>query len=72
MKHVTAGHRWFTWTCELLGLDPIQEFRQNVRKHFHGTIKGPFNQSDRRLAGMTPDYYQDLGGIDGSAGNVGE
>ncbi|KAF8329833.1 uncharacterized protein EI90DRAFT_3145887 [Cantharellus anzutake] len=65
ITHVTAGHRWFTWICEALALDPIHEFRENVRKYFNGLIRGPFNESDRRLAGMTPDYYLDLRGEGG-------
>lgn len=61
-QHVTAGHRWFTWVCETLALDPVQTFREEVKNHFTGAIKGPFNEEDRRKAGMTPDFYEDLRG----------
>ncbi|ELU36424.1 Rieske [2Fe-2S] domain-containing protein [Rhizoctonia solani AG-1 IA] len=42
MKHVTAGHRWFTWACNLLNEDPVQAFRREVRAHFSGALKVSF------------------------------
>jgi hypothetical protein len=33
-----------------------------VRRHFAGGIKGPYNVDDRRKAGMTRDFYEDLVG----------
>ena len=62
LQHVTAGHRWFSWVCEADGVDPVATFREQVRLHFSGAIKGPFNEADRRKAGMTPDFYEDLRG----------
>ncbi|KAJ1304168.1 hypothetical protein OPQ81_008568 [Rhizoctonia solani] len=62
VTHVTAGHRWFTWACNLLGEDPVQAFRREVRAHFSGALKGPFNTVDRARAGMSPDFYEDLRG----------
>ncbi|KAJ9104453.1 hypothetical protein QFC21_001948 [Naganishia friedmannii] len=60
---VTTGHRWFTWVCERMGLDPIEQFREEVRSNFRGKIKGPFNAADRLTAGMTSEYYTDLEGL---------
>ncbi|KAL5638635.1 hypothetical protein ACGC1H_003108 [Rhizoctonia solani] len=62
VTHVTAGHRWFTWACNLLDEDPVQTFRREVKAHFSGALKGPFNTVDRARAGMSPDFYEGLGG----------
>ncbi|KAK7682020.1 hypothetical protein QCA50_014984 [Cerrena zonata] len=62
VTHVTAGHRWFTWVCEREGIEPIQTFRDEVRKGWKGDIKGPFNKEAREKAGMTPEFYENLRG----------
>lgn len=62
ITHVTTGHRWFTWICEKLGLDPVETFRKEVRENFKGRVKGPFNTKDRLKAGMSEDYYECLEG----------
>jgi uncharacterized ferritin-like protein (DUF455 family) len=45
-----------------IGVDPVLAFREEVRVHFDGGLKGPFNEADRRRAGLTRDFYE---GIDG-------
>ncbi|THH32753.1 hypothetical protein EUX98_g1454 [Antrodiella citrinella] len=62
VTHVTAGHRWFTWVCEQQGVDPVQTFREEVRKGWKGDVKGPFNVEDREKAGMTREFYENLRG----------
>jgi len=62
ITHVTAGHRWFTWVCERESCDPVPRFREEVRVHFGGKVKGPFNEEDRRKAGLTKEFYEDLRG----------
>jgi uncharacterized ferritin-like protein (DUF455 family) len=62
VTHVTTGHRWFTWICSREGLDPVATFRDEVRRGFTGKIKGPFNAEAREMAGLTPDFYEDLVG----------
>lgn len=62
VTHVTAGHRWFTWLCEREGVDPVQTFREEVRKGWRGDVKGPFNVEARETAGMTREFYEDLKG----------
>jgi len=62
ITHVTAGHRWFTWVCERDKSEPVSRFREEVRLHFGGKVKGPFNEEDRRKAGLTPEFYEDLKG----------
>lgn len=58
ITHVTTGHRWLTWICEQEGTDPVQVFRSNVRKHFRGPIRGPFNEEARLKAGMDRSWYE--------------
>ncbi|KIK52045.1 hypothetical protein GYMLUDRAFT_50115 [Collybiopsis luxurians FD-317 M1] len=78
VTHVTAGHRWFVWMCEQQQrkknskeagmeqasayVDPIQAFREEVRRCWRGDIKGPFNVEDREKAGLSPEFYEDLRG----------
>jgi len=70
VTHVTAGHRWFSWICKNEGVDPIQTFREEVRRGWRGDIKGPFNEEDRAKAGMTVDFYSNLRGEMGDASKV--
>lgn len=69
VTHVTAGHRWFVWMCEQqqlrqggLEVNPVQAFREEVRRCWHGDIKGPFNVEDREKAGLSREFYDDLKG----------
>ncbi|TFY54812.1 hypothetical protein EVJ58_g8642 [Rhodofomes roseus] len=62
VTHVTTGHRWFTWICEKQGVDPVQTFRDEVKRCWRGDVKGPFNIEDREQAGMTRDFYENLKG----------
>ncbi|KAH8105210.1 DUF455-domain-containing protein [Cristinia sonorae] len=62
VTHVTAGHRWFTWLCEKQGVDPVNTFREEVRRGWTGDVKGPFNVEAREKAGMTRDFYENLRG----------
>ncbi|SAM84887.1 uncharacterized protein UBRO_05922 [Ustilago bromivora] len=73
ITHVSAGHRWMTWLCSNAKppLDPVQMFRQEVRRHFIGRLKGPFNADDRRKAGLEKEWYDDLVGEKESTYNIG-
>ncbi|EJD40842.1 DUF455-domain-containing protein [Auricularia subglabra TFB-10046 SS5] len=73
VTHVTAGHRWFTFCCARgLGgegnasvpapCDPVATFREAVRRHFAGALKGPFNVADRARAGLSTPFYENLHG----------
>ena len=57
VTHVAAGHRYLTYYCEKQGLDPVKVFRENVRKHFLGRLRGPFNHVDRLKAGLKEEWY---------------
>ncbi|KAI4596990.1 hypothetical protein KJ359_004900 [Pestalotiopsis sp. 9143b] len=70
ITHVTTGHRWLTWICDQEATDPVEVFRENVKKYFAGAIKGPFNEEARLQAGMDPRYYENLGGEVGSTAHV--
>ena len=70
VTHVTAGHRWFSWICKKEGVDPVQTFREEVRRGWRGVINGPFNENDRAKAGMTRDFYTDLKGEMGGTSKV--
>lgn len=37
-------------SCGKRDIDPIQQFRHEVRTNFHGDLKGPFNTADRAKA----------------------
>ncbi len=58
--HVAYGSKWFNWLCGRDGLDPRDEFHSLVRRHFHGTLKPPFNDEKRAEAGLPPDFYWPL------------
>ncbi|KAI0738170.1 hypothetical protein C8Q80DRAFT_1207277, partial [Daedaleopsis nitida] len=62
VTHVTTGHRWFTWICAKEGVDPVQAFREEVKRGWRGDVKGPFNAADREKAGLTPEFYENLKG----------
>jgi uncharacterized ferritin-like protein (DUF455 family) len=64
ITHVSAGHRWLTWLCAHAhpAMDPVQVFRDEVRRNFIGRLKGPFNADDRRKAGLDKEWYDDLVG----------
>jgi uncharacterized ferritin-like protein (DUF455 family) len=57
ISHVAAGHRYLTYVCEKEKLDPVMVFRNNVKEHFKGKLKGPFNAEDRGKAGMREEWY---------------
>lgn len=73
ITHVSAGHRWMTWLCSNARppLDPVQVFRQEVRRNFIGRLKGPFNTEDRRKAGLDKGWYDDLVGEKESTYSMG-
>jgi uncharacterized ferritin-like protein (DUF455 family)/nitrite reductase/ring-hydroxylating ferredoxin subunit len=60
ITHVTTGHRWLTWICQEEETDPVQVFRENVKKHFRGPLREPFNAEARMQAGMDRRYYENL------------
>lgn len=75
LTHVAIGHRALCLLCGMTDppLDPVVVFRQEVKKHFVGRLKGPFNVDDRSKAGLSKDWYEGLIGEKPSAfGKAGQ
>ncbi|MDR5651347.1 ferritin-like domain-containing protein [Ruixingdingia sedimenti] len=58
--HVAYGSKWFHFLCGRHDLDPKEVFHALVRRHFHATLKPPFNEEKRAEAGLPPDFYWPL------------
>jgi uncharacterized ferritin-like protein (DUF455 family) len=55
--HVAIGRRWFEWLCETRGLAPARAWQDQVRRHFRGALKPPFNEAARAAAGFPTTTY---------------
>lgn len=60
IRHVSAGTKWFAWATNGLGLDAPNHYQLLVKQHFRGIVKPPFNDSARRQAGLTEEFYTPL------------
>jgi uncharacterized ferritin-like protein (DUF455 family) len=60
IRHVSTGTRWFERACESRRIAPVSEWQRLVGLHFRGKVKPPFNDSARRRAGLSRDYYGGL------------
>ncbi|WP_176591562.1 ferritin-like domain-containing protein [Sphingobium sp. EM0848] len=60
IRHVAAGTTWFGHATKRLGLDPANHYQILVKRHFRGALKPPFNDSARRQAGLTREFYTPL------------
>jgi uncharacterized ferritin-like protein (DUF455 family) len=60
IRHVRAGTFWFEKACESRRIGPVSEWQRLVGLHFRGAVKPPFNDSARRQAGLSRDYYAAL------------
>jgi len=56
IQHVKIGVHWFTHLCSKYGKSPIPTFHQ-LALQYTGVIPPPFNAIDRKLAGMSEDWY---------------
>lgn len=57
--HVSAGLRWFRHCCERENIKPVDQWKIMLKRHFHGQLKPPFNDSARRRAGLSRDFYME-------------
>lgn len=57
--HVFAGSKWFLRLCNDDGLDPAKCFRTQLKNHFGGALKPPFNIEARDEAGLPRQFYED-------------
>lgn len=60
IRHVAAGTNWFRHAANRSGVEPIKYYQTMVKRHFRGGLKAPFNDSARRQAGLTRDFYDAL------------
>ncbi len=58
--HVAAGMRWFHHYATRAGLDPKSAWQEQVRRHFKGQLKPPFNDAARKDAGFDPEFYRPI------------
>lgn len=59
--HVFAGSKWFMRLCEDRNLDPAACFREQLKMHFGGALKPPFNVAARDEAGLPRHFYAEAG-----------
>ncbi len=57
IRHVSAGTAWFGWLCDERGFNAVETWQSHVKSRFRGQLKPPFNDSARRDAGLTQEYY---------------
>ena len=57
IRHVAAGTKWFKTAAESQGFEPIGRFHWLTKRYFRGELKPPFNDSARRQAGLSRDFY---------------
>ena len=60
VRHVAFGTRHFARIAVRRGENPPELWQKLVRRHFSGRVKGPFNDSARRSAGLSREYYGGL------------
>ena len=58
--HVAIGTRWFHYACLQRGLEPESTFRDLLREHMRGRVKGPFYREAREQAGFTAHELDEL------------
>lgn len=57
IRHVRAGVKHFARWCEIHQESPAEYWKTLVARHFHGTLRPPFNDSARLAAGLSRDFY---------------
>lgn len=60
IRHVAAGTDWFRYAANRACVDPVIHYQMLVKRHFRSGLKPPFNDSARREAGLTRDFYDAL------------
>ncbi|WP_420810780.1 ferritin-like domain-containing protein [Croceicoccus ponticola] len=56
IRHVRFGTKHFGELCRTNDESPQEIWQILVRKHFHGALKPPFNDSARAAAGLSRDF----------------
>lgn len=60
IRHVAIGTKHFVAWCKNQGKAPETCWQMLVRQYFKGSVKPPFNDSARRQAGLSRDFYAPL------------
>jgi uncharacterized ferritin-like protein (DUF455 family) len=60
VEHVAAGARWFRFECTRRRLDPVETYRELVRRYHRGGLKPPFNRAARDKAGFSAAFYENV------------
>ena len=60
IRHVRAGSRHFVACCTARGLEWEEHWKMLVKRHFHGVLKPPFNDSARLTGGLPRRLYAGL------------
>ncbi|PEQ12278.1 rhamnosyltransferase [Novosphingobium sp. PC22D] len=60
IRHVRFGTSHFAAVAQTRGTAPVSLWRELVSLNFRGRLKPPFNDSARRRAGLSLDYYAAL------------
>jgi uncharacterized ferritin-like protein (DUF455 family) len=60
IQHVRAGVKHFIALATITGQVPDSWWKSLVQQHFHGQLKEPFNDSARRSAGLSREWYVSL------------
>jgi len=64
VEHVAIGLAWYTYTCRLQGLDPIDQFITLVNAYLPNRLQGPFNEEKRKLAGFSQGWIARIRQLD--------
>lgn len=60
IRHVAVGAKWFDRVSARRDEMPRELWQKLVKRHFSGQLKGPFNDSARRSAGLPREFYAAL------------
>ncbi|MFZ2997645.1 ferritin-like domain-containing protein [Sphingobium sp.] len=60
IRHVRAGTKWFIAATNGSSVSAEHTYQNLVRQYFQGSVKPPFNDSARRQAGLTQEFYAAL------------
>jgi uncharacterized ferritin-like protein (DUF455 family) len=60
VEHVAAGQRWFRFECARRDVEPVETYRDLVRRYFRGGLKPPFNRVARDKAGFASAFYENV------------
>jgi uncharacterized ferritin-like protein (DUF455 family) len=60
IRHVAYGTKHFLRCAEMTQTPPESLWQTLVKRHFHGSIKPPFNDSARLAAGLSRSFYAEI------------